>query len=226
MTKILSAFICAALGAVALTTLAVGWTVVEIGHHAAFTLGKFDATLSEVNRPCGGTAPCGTLADVAKTLNTVRGTFGQIEIAANHENKNLTALDKHEATLFADTHAALVNIQGATASVDEMAQQASAAIKTTNTTIEDMQPVLANASIVLGHADASVDHLNTLLDMPEIPETVKHAASITASADRIVKDGADEADKLVHPPVKKVTFWGAIDGAFLWIHSHLIPPIF
>ena len=48
--------------------------------------------------------PCGTLADVAKTLNTVRGTFGEIRIAANHENRNLGTLDTQEATLFDDFH--------------------------------------------------------------------------------------------------------------------------
>jgi hypothetical protein len=44
------------------------------------------------------------LADTAKTLNTVRGTFGQIETAANHEDKNLTLLDGQELTLFNDFH--------------------------------------------------------------------------------------------------------------------------
>lgn len=48
--------------------------------------------------------PCGTLADVAKTLNTVRGTFGELRIAANHENRNLGTLDTQEATLFDDFH--------------------------------------------------------------------------------------------------------------------------
>jgi ABC-type transporter Mla subunit MlaD len=46
--------------------------------------------------------PCGTLADLAKTLNTVRGTFGEIRIAANHENRNLGTLDTQEAKLFED----------------------------------------------------------------------------------------------------------------------------
>jgi hypothetical protein len=48
--------------------------------------------------------PCGTLADLAKTLNTARGTMGQIEIAARHENRNLGTLDTQEATLFGDFH--------------------------------------------------------------------------------------------------------------------------
>ena len=70
-------------------------------------LSSLNATVQIVNRPCGSGHPCGTLADVAKTLNTVRGTFGQIEIAANHENANLTTLDTQERTLFADLHTTL-----------------------------------------------------------------------------------------------------------------------
>lgn len=48
--------------------------------------------------------PCGLLYDTARTLGTIRGTFGEIEIAAHHEDKNLDTLDTQEATLFRDTH--------------------------------------------------------------------------------------------------------------------------
>jgi hypothetical protein len=71
---------------------------------------KIDPVLAELGRaidlviaPCVP-GPCGTVADVGKTLNTVRGTFGQIEIAANHEDRNLGTLDSQEATLFGDFH--------------------------------------------------------------------------------------------------------------------------
>lgn len=63
-------------------------------------------TLQLVNAPCVP-GPCGLLADGAKTLNTARMTMGQVEIAANHEDKNLATLDRQEATIFADTHANL-----------------------------------------------------------------------------------------------------------------------
>ena len=62
--------------------------------------------LQLVNHPCVP-GPCGLLADVAKTLNTVRGTFGQVEIAANHEDRNLDTLDSQELQLFQHTDAAL-----------------------------------------------------------------------------------------------------------------------
>ena len=71
------------------------------------TANAANATLASVNRLCAP-GPCGLLADTAKTLNTVRGTFGQVEIAANHENRNLSTLDAQEAQLFQDSHSAIV----------------------------------------------------------------------------------------------------------------------
>jgi hypothetical protein len=68
---------------------------------------KLGRSIDLVNAPCAP-GPCGTLADVGKTLNTARGTFGQIEIAANHENRNLGTLDFQEATLFGDFHGTAV----------------------------------------------------------------------------------------------------------------------
>ena len=68
------------------------------------TIQTANMTLESVYRPCGGSKPCGTLADINKTLGTVRGTFGQIEVAANHEDKNLAMLDAQEITLFGDAN--------------------------------------------------------------------------------------------------------------------------
>jgi hypothetical protein len=77
-------------------------------------------TLALVNRPCEP-APCGTLADINRTLATARGTMGQVEIAANHEDKNLGTLDAQEATLFADTHKAAQDLDALVNSPDIVA---------------------------------------------------------------------------------------------------------
>ena len=70
------------------------------------TVNSLNATVEKINRDCGDKADdaCGTLADVAKTLNTFRRTAGYAEIAADHEDKNLTKLDGQEAMLFSDFH--------------------------------------------------------------------------------------------------------------------------
>jgi ABC-type transporter Mla subunit MlaD len=98
------------------------------------------ATLDALNRPCGtvpsavvsaghaepmfnaplppAKKPCGTLADVNRTLATVRGTFGQIEVAANHENRNLTTLDEQERQLYADMHESVTSFNALLTSPD------------------------------------------------------------------------------------------------------------
>lgn len=53
--------------------------------------------------------PCGTLADIARTLNTIRGTFGVVEKAGNHYDDNLTKYDGQEEDLLKNTNALLSN---------------------------------------------------------------------------------------------------------------------
>lgn len=48
--------------------------------------------------------PCGTLADIARTLHTIRGTFGVVESAGKHYNDNLTKYDKQESDLIDNTN--------------------------------------------------------------------------------------------------------------------------
>jgi hypothetical protein len=96
----------------------------KVTDHAAKTLDGATTTLDNINRLCheasdeGVDKPCGTLADVNRTLATVRGTFGQIEIAAHHEDRNLSTLDAQEAQLYADFHATTTNLNALVASPD------------------------------------------------------------------------------------------------------------
>jgi hypothetical protein len=85
------------------------------------TASKLNAALDEINRDCDEAKtqkPCGTLADFAKMLKTFRGAAGQVEVAARHENENLSTLDTQEAQLFADTHGDLVALAKTLADAD------------------------------------------------------------------------------------------------------------
>jgi hypothetical protein len=79
----------------------------------AGTAAGVNTALYKINTPCVP-GPCGLLADTAKTLNTVRGTFGEVEIAARHEDKNLGVLDSQETQLFQDTHLVLTGLSSET----------------------------------------------------------------------------------------------------------------
>lgn len=48
----------------------------------------------------GSVMPCGLVPDIAQSLGTVRGAFGEVEKAAKHENANLGRLDAQEEILF------------------------------------------------------------------------------------------------------------------------------
>jgi hypothetical protein len=228
MNRTVSAFACVALGCISLAALAVGGTVMVVGHHTLYSLAELDATLREVNRPCGKNQSCGTLADVAKSLNTVRGTFGQIEVAANHENKQLTKLDAQEAQLFAgvnmalnDTHATLTAGTGTLNALTET-------LGTAKQTIANAQPLEDAATKAVNEFSdttaAISPRIQKLLD--DSGPVMTNVQAMTFNGNRVIKDAADEADKLVHPPIKKLTFWGAIDATVSWMHSRLMPSFF
>lgn len=147
------------------------------------TSDTLNATLQTVNRPCGAGQACGTLADVAKTLDTVRGTAGQVEVAAIHENRNLGTLDSQEAAIFGSFHKTL--------------QSANAVIAD-----PDLKASLAN-----------------------LQSSTADLAAGTKQGVALVTDAREEADKFVHPPKKKLTFWGAILAAAGVVHK-FEPPIF
>lgn len=203
---------------VAITVGALGFCTYRIESEFVGIGVKANQTFDTINRDCGGGHSCGTLADVAKTLNTVRGTFGQIEVAANHEDKNLATLDRQELTLFADMHSTAVQAQSTLAGVNQTAQAASTALQTANGSIAAAQPLLEAATRTTTDLDKAVNN-------PAIHQTAAHVESITASGDKIAADAAFEADKLTHPTKVKLTFWVIVQSIIKYIHS-IEPPIF
>ena len=159
-----------------------------------------------VSRPCGGSQACGTLADVAKTLNTIRGTAGQVELAAKHENAQLATLDRQEAQIYADVHAELLSAQTLTASLTETSREAAAslhsadqALQAANVTIEAAQPALRGATVTLSDVDA-------LVADPDLKRMLAASADSAAEIDGTATDVRKVADsvsnKFLHPPPK------------------------
>jgi len=82
-------------------------------------LDRTSDTLDNVNRLCGTPGKsCGTLADFNRTLATVRGAVGQIEVAARHEDRNLGDFDAQEKQLYMDVHTTTANLNALVASPD------------------------------------------------------------------------------------------------------------
>ena len=169
------------------------------------TVASLNATLVDIDRTCGNGHPCGTLADVAKTLGTLRGTAGQIEIAVNHEDKRIGILDGQEDALFADTHRTLE-------SANATLLRFTGVMDTADKTIAGLQPMEAQATTTI----ASVEQL-----MPNLAKTTANVTAMTDSGKNILADGAYETHKLTHPK-KKTGFW----VGFWFVVEQLKPPIF
>ena len=138
-----------------------------------------------INRPCGGGRPCGTLADVAKTLGTIRGTAGQLEIAAHHEDTRLDALDAQETGLYGDTHTLLT--------------RGSTALETANATIAGLQPVEAQLNLEAKQLNVATANLNVLLTNPDIPAAISSTNSALGHINATVADTQQAVHDWLHP---------------------------
>ncbi|MFP5276976.1 MAG: hypothetical protein ACLGPM_07665 [Acidobacteriota bacterium] len=158
-------------------------------------------TFQSINRPCDTDKPCGTLADVNQTLATIRGTFGQVEIAANHENRQLTTLDAQERALFS-------NLQGTLSDARETLNGARDLTSAASGTLGGVNQTLGATRTALGAIADDGESLKTRLDDPEIDDlltalrgrvndpkldallrnlgtTTAHVASISGTADQV-----------------------------------------
>jgi hypothetical protein len=137
---------------------------------------NINRTMDTVNRPCGTKvsgllAPDGTLCDFTKTMNTARLTMGQIEVAANHEDKNLTTLDAQETQIANDMH----NLFAGALPVEDAAADATTRLAT-----------LAQS-------------VNDLINSPQVKQTLTEAQAAVLAAAGILQDGKIEADKFIAP---------------------------
>ena len=195
----------------------------EIAQTVSVTKGLAD-TLDFVSRPCdardahGLALKDGTICSLNKMMVDVK----KIVIASNQQ-VNQTG------TLIAAT---AKNLDRVGDSVDRTADALTGTAKAATGTLIQTQTDLAtlNTSIadtkpLMSHAGSAIIDLDALLKDKAIHQTLDNTASMTASGALILKNGADETTKLVHPPKVKLTIWGATWAAAVKVHE-LLPPIF
>lgn len=175
-------------------------------------LTELDTTLQEVNRPCGKNSSCGTIANLNKTLNTTRLTMGQIEIAANHEDKNLSKLDNQEEIIFNDTHHTLNSLTNT--------------LTTLNDSSKEIKPLLMSTTNTMNEFHTTIGKVNSDLDDPRLNNLIDHIDGISTHVDNISSNVDYKVNKFVHPNKVKLTFWTGTESTLLWIHTHIIPPLF
>lgn len=96
---------------------------------------------------------------------------------------------------------------------------------------------LHGASLDLSALDASIQATKPLIEAgtatvkrydalaPTLSATADNVKRMTSDGARITKDAADEADRLAHPPKKKLGFWGGVWVGAQYVHK-MMPPIF
>jgi len=181
--------------AIALLSTFAYWTA-RVAKHADNTLMAVDGVLDDLDRPCGTSKPCGTLADVAKTLGTARGAIGQVEVAAAHENANLTTLYAQEQTLFKDLHTTAGKAQETLTALSGTAQASTETMRTTQTTIAGLEPLETAATATMRDTDA-------LVASPDLKRMLAAVAGSSEHVQVITGDAQFMADKFAHPPAKK-----------------------
>jgi hypothetical protein len=157
--------------------------------------------LQVVNRNCdGGKEACGTLADVNQTLHTIRGTFGQIEVAAKHENAQVTKLDSQEKTLFDDAHGVMSDARETIKGATGLTQVASGAIQTTQETIRGAQPALASLTTTLDAFGALAKSAQKRTDDSRVDALLTDLESTSAHVDGATGDVQTVFDRVTNPP--------------------------
>lgn len=163
---------------------------------------QVSATLQTVNRPCGAGKPCGTLADVAKTLGTIRLTAGQVEVAANHEDKRIGIMDSQETQIAGDTHALLAKAGGD--------------LDTLDTTIRGIQPIETEAQVEVVELQRATKALTALESDPNLTATAKnlnaasaHASDALLHVDGTTADVQQAVYSYLHPTMAQ-KIWHAV----------------
>lgn len=164
---------------------------------------RLQVSLDTMNRDCGTPGkiqPCGTLAEIDKTLTHVSDLSIQSQVAVRDADLvargEMKLLPLWNESL---THT-LANVDAMTATINRSAGQL------TDATL----PVISRANDVLASTDLAVKDVQTAVQNPDVSQTLhyisessKSVADGTAQADAILVDGRKVADRYVNPPPKK-----------------------
>jgi hypothetical protein len=188
-------------------------------------------SIARVNRPCEGSGQdkadnCGTLALAGQVMVNAGDLVKQSQ---GVERKESLVLDRDLPQLFAKANVGVDRFSSAAAELQPL-------LRETTARTAALAPIETNAASLLAHVDAgadplldkaalALDDLHQLTANPDIQLTLGNVRSMTASGAGILQDGKDEADKLAHPPKRKLGFWAGVlaggDAA-----RHFMPPIF
>ena len=145
------------------------------------THADINTTSDNINRECNTGRPCVTLADVNQTLGTVRGTFGQIEIATKSFNRNQAVFFGQEQALYVHSDAVLTDFSSDLKHFSDV-------LDTTNDVVGGLKPVESSAVDEFGMLKTTTLSLNAYLNSEYFVGTTKNLYNITGNIDGISGD--------------------------------------
>jgi hypothetical protein len=191
------------------------------------TIAKVNQALDTTNAPCaikGSNQPCrGTLGLLNKTIKDTGDAIIETQLQERSTAPHITAAMDTLNNSAQKLGGTADNLSGTATALTGTANAATRTLTTATTTIAAFQPVL-------GHLDASSADLDAFLKgkmlTKTLPDIAVNLKITTGNVAEMTTDSATWYHKWLHPDKKKLTFVGGVDATTLWIHSHILPPLF
>lgn len=188
--------------------------------HLNKTLTKVDTTVDSLN------AEIKAIDVTRKSLDDliVQTTVLIIDAdnAALEEKKMVDNIGSQLSATLANVN---LTVQAATKNQNELTLHSVQVMDAATASLRGIQPVLDQTTIVLKSVDESAKSVNKVVSNPAIPKTLENVQSMTISGSSILKDGADETHKLVHPDKVKLGFWGSVLSVEQIMRNKVLPKI-
>ena len=198
------------------------------------TIAKVNQALDTTNAPCaikGSNQPCrGTLGLLNKTIKDTGDAIIETQLQERSTAPHITAAMDTLNDSAQKLGGTADSLSGTATALTGTANAATGTLTAATTTIQTAGTTIAAFQPVLGHLNASSADLDAFLKGRMLTETLPDIAAnlkiTTGNVAEMTTDSATWYHKWLHPDKKKLTFVGGVDATTLWIHSHILPPLF
>ena len=188
------------------------WQQINTVLHAVnSTVGEINKSVLIINRP-----ETGTLAEITRLLDDTR--FAEIKATRiiDHEERNLTALDAQEMTLFNDLHGVIRNGNMVVQSLNQTTNTLNTDLESVNRTLQDVDDsvkiVNAPNTGTLAQLNTVIGSTNTLISDPELHRILVLVES-TSGHLNVVSDNFQKVTTNLEQQIdnpKKLSIWDKI----------------
>lgn len=165
-----------------------------------------------LDRPCGSGHPCGTLAKINQTFNSLDSLIVHADLVARHEQQQLGQFDGYARNIVGDVHTLAAKGGRTLDSATQTANSATATLQTTQGTIAAAQPLLASLTRTSDASTATIQTFNGRLSDQRIDALLTSFRDMADNGNGIVADGRKVADYAKDQITRKKTFLERVEG--------------